>query len=125
LDGYVPACFPPRRFLFSLGKPRPLGGVRVNWLCLEITPNGVLEYWSIGVLILKTKKRWFELSKLLKVLFLLKKRIIEFFHYSITPSLQYSNTPKNFRKAKTGPLGLDSLLESPFIQNVSARLHVD
>lgn len=32
-----------------------MGGVRVNWLCLEITPNGVLEY---------------------------------------------SNTPKNFRKAK-------------------------
>jgi hypothetical protein len=55
--------------LFSLGKPRPQGGVRVNWLCLEITPNGVLEYWSIGVLILKTKKRWFELSKLLKVCF--------------------------------------------------------
>jgi hypothetical protein len=25
-----------------------MGGVRVNWLCLEITPNGVLEYWSIG-----------------------------------------------------------------------------
>jgi hypothetical protein len=44
-------------FLFSLGKPRPLGGVRVNWLCLEITPNGVLEYWSVGVLVLKTKKR--------------------------------------------------------------------
>ena len=31
--------------------------VRVNWACLEITPNGVLEYWSIGVLVLKTKKR--------------------------------------------------------------------
>jgi hypothetical protein len=26
-----------------------MGGVRVNWLCLEITPNGVL--------VLKTKKR--------------------------------------------------------------------
>jgi len=50
----------------------------------------VLEYWSLGVLILKKKKRWFELSELLKVLFLLKKRIIEFFHYSITPVLQYS-----------------------------------
>jgi len=57
---------------------------------LEITPNGVLEYRSIGVLILKKKKRWFEPSKLFKVLFLLKKRIIEFFHYSITPVLQYS-----------------------------------
>ncbi len=34
-----------------------MGGVRVNWLCLEITPNGVLEYWSVGVLVLKTKKR--------------------------------------------------------------------
>ncbi len=51
---FVPPCSDT---LFSLGKPRPLGGVRVNWLCLEITPNGVLEYWSIGVLVLKTKKR--------------------------------------------------------------------
>jgi len=32
-----------RNNLFSSGKPRPLGGVRVNWLCLETTPNGVLE----------------------------------------------------------------------------------
>jgi len=70
------------KFLFSLGKPRPQGeskipssaGVRVNWLCLEISPNGVL-YWSIGVLILKTKKRWLELSEFLEVLFLLKKNI--------------------------------------------------
>ena len=35
--------------LFSLGKPRPQGGVRVNWLCLEITLKGVLEYWSVDL----------------------------------------------------------------------------
>jgi len=57
-----------------------------------------MECWSIGVLILKTKKRWFELSKLLNVLFLLNKRIIGFFHYSIIPLLHHSSTPKNFIK---------------------------
>jgi len=36
--------------LFRSGKPRPLGGVRVNWLCLNETTR------SIGVLILKANK---------------------------------------------------------------------
>jgi len=52
---------------------------------------------------------------------LLKNRIIEFFHYSTTPSLQYSKelskgkepyeAPFQGAKAKPGPLGMDSLLE--------------
>jgi len=50
----------------------------------------VLEYWSIGALILKITKRWFELSGFLKISLLLKKRIIDFFHYSNTPALHYS-----------------------------------
>jgi hypothetical protein len=59
---------------------------------------------------------------------LLKNRIIEFFHYSTTPLLHYSITPVlqyskelskgkepyeapfQGAKAKSGPLGLDSLL---------------
>jgi len=50
---------------------------------------------------------------------LLKNRIIEFFHYSITPVLQYSKElskgkepyedPFQGAKAKPGPFGLDSL----------------
>ena len=35
--------------LIRFRNPRPLGVVRVNWLCLDELP-GVLEYWSIGVL---------------------------------------------------------------------------
>jgi hypothetical protein len=38
------------RFLFNLGKSRSLGGGKVIWLCLDILPKGVLEYWSVGVL---------------------------------------------------------------------------
>jgi len=53
-----------------------------------------LEYWSVDF---KDKEEGFEISKLFKVLFLLKNRIIEFFHYSITPVLQYS---KEFSKGK-------------------------
>jgi hypothetical protein len=56
---------------------------------------------------------------------LLKNRIIEFFHYSTTPLLQYSKelskgkepyeAPFQRAKAKPGPLGLDSLLNiNPF-----------
>jgi len=34
-----------------LGKPIPLGVVRVLWLCMEIQPGsvGALENWSIGM----------------------------------------------------------------------------
>ena len=28
-----------------------VGQVRDIWLCLEMTPDGVLEYWSVGVLV--------------------------------------------------------------------------
>ena len=36
-------------------NPRPLGVVRVNWLCLKKTSEsiGVLEYWSVGYLCMK------------------------------------------------------------------------
>jgi len=36
-------------FLIRFRNPRPMGVVRVNWLCLDKLP-GVLEYWSVGVL---------------------------------------------------------------------------
>ena len=43
-------------FLFCSVKPRPLGGVRINWFCLTETTRsiGVMEHWSVD---LKTKEK--------------------------------------------------------------------
>jgi len=64
---------------------------------------------------------------------LLKNRIIEFFHYSITPVLQYSKelskgkepyeAPFQGAKAKPGPLGLDSLLDKDLLASLISSRH--
>ena len=42
-----------KALFIKLGKPRPQGGGRVIWLCLNILAKGILEYWSVGVKQLK------------------------------------------------------------------------
>jgi len=62
--------------LFSSGKPRPLGGVRVNWLCLETTPNGVLARPGLR-LVKPTPRRARLRGKTLLLLFSFGNRILK------------------------------------------------
>jgi len=75
-------------YLIGFRNPRPLGVVRVNWLCLETTP---MEYWSNGVL-------EFSMARLPQTLLSIDNNSNvessctgsedQFFHYSSTPLLQ-------------------------------------
>ena len=106
----------PNTGLFKLIKPHPLGVVRVQRLGLEAMPDGVLEYWSGGVLE--------KISRFLpfRVGLDYDPNRYSFWSFLIIP-LQHSTTPvlhysvMGFSKqspfrgnSRPGPLGLDSLL---------------
>ncbi len=91
-----------------------MGQVRDRWLCLEIMPDGVLEYWSNGIYKASLAR------KILRWLYYVKPRVLvhlpfattlcyvmgemlkmlpgdgKGLQYSITPILHYSITPESY-----------------------------
>ena len=59
----VRSSSPPVPHLLGSKKPGPQGQDRDQWLC-PYQSTGVMEYWSIGVLVLK--KKIFKLSDFLQ-----------------------------------------------------------
>ena len=97
-----------------------MGQVRDIRLCLEMMPDGVFEYRSVG------KNR--QVPVFTDQIILRSKSILlpVFVHYSITPALQYSilgfSKQSPFRgNSRPGPLGLDSLL---FILDLSIHTRI-
>ena len=81
-----------------------MGQVRDIWLCLEMMPDGVYQYWNTGVLECWSVGKNRQVPVFTDQIILRSKSILlqVFAHYSITPALHYSNTP--FWAVKNHPL---------------------